>query len=199
MYLQVFKHDALILVDQLARLLMQKITALVPYLAMCFCDKLSGFLPTMRATLASVFDLLTLCQGLGGPAVIPGIIDKGSIREGRKMQQAQINAHFLLRNRQRVRRFAFAGEHRKPLPCLILDGTSFDLALKLAVELDLDGADFGEGDMLLREAIACLWIGKRIVAIAALEAWVAWFLSIGNTAEEALNALSSRCNTSWRT
>src|SRR5437868_5222210 len=102
------------------------------------------------------------------------------------MQQAQINAY----------RFAtfwqwlmchFTSKHHIPGIALTLDATGFDRSPELAMELHFDGADFRETHpMIGSKRVPTLRIAEAIIAVLALKAWVASFLTIGAPSEEGI-------------
>src|SRR5947209_9709132 len=103
------------------------------------------------------------------------VLDDASVRERRKVHQAQINAnHFLGWMRDQLL-LHLAGEHDEPLLSLTLDGTGFHLAywwvgfLALG-ELHFNRADFGETHpMILRQRKTRLGVGERVIAPVALK------------------------------
>ncbi len=100
------------------------------------------------------------------------VVDEGSIRQCRKVSYSQVYAYLAFYHWQGFRLFILTGEDNEPLACFVFDSTDFDLPFDGVMQLDFDAADLGQTDTaIMRERkSACLRIGKRVVAISALEA-----------------------------
>src|SRR5205823_3955618 len=83
-------------------------------------------------------------------------------------------------------KFILRRQDGEPLVTLSLDGTRFDFALDLSMELDLDVTNFGEVQSVPNDLIATLGIGEAMIAVAALEAGIARGFAILKTTEEGI-------------
>ena len=73
------------------------------------------------------------------------------------------------------------------LTCLILDGAGFNGAFQRAMQRDLDGANLREAQTaIMREAVAPLGIGERVVAVASVKPRIARRLTRPGAPEEGL-------------
>src|SRR5436309_3240759 len=125
-----------------------------------------------------------LCQFLFGLTVVAWVLYLPSIREGGKMQQAQVNAHRFRTSAARFL-FHFAGKYHVPVIAFSLDGASFDGSLDLSMQLYFDAAYLGETDsVIVCQGKACLWVGEAIIVASSLIARVAWGISTLATSKE---------------
>jgi len=81
-------------------------------------------------------------------AIVAGRLDKRPIGKRSKVGDTQVNAYLALYRWQGFWLLHLTGEHGVPLTCFVLDGTGFEGAFYRAMQLDLDGADFGEAHLL---------------------------------------------------
>src|SRR2546422_4855474 len=117
-------------------------------------------------------------------SVVAWMLDGFPIRQGCQMQHTQINPNIDVARREFGHGLYLTGEHDIPLPCFILDGAGFGLALQLAMHYTLDGANLGEDDMPVFETVATLGIGEAGVTVSPLEARIAWLFTVLHAPKE---------------
>src|SRR2546421_2425878 len=101
------------------------------------------------------------------------VLNRPSIRECGKVQQAQVNAYNLFRWMIDDFLLHFTGENDVPVLALAFDSTGFHPAFYIPMHLDLDSADFGETHpVVFGQRKARLWKRKAVIAPVALKARV---------------------------
>src|SRR5215472_12810403 len=76
------------------------------------------------------------------------------------------------------------GKDGVPLIPFPLHGTRLDGALHLSMHFDLEMTDLRETQAVPDDLIAALGVGEGVIAVATLEAGIAWGLTSAETAEE---------------
>lgn len=187
LYVQVFKRDELIFVDQLTRFLVSEIIASV---SLTLVSVLQGAnrLPPLRAAFGQ---FLFLAVQPGHIFCIPPhpslALNLVAVGEDGKCRQSQINTHNLIRWWHWLG-FDNTRETGVPVTDTITpDSQGFAHTFKWPMQLDFYITDFGEANTAVIEKSPVsflLWISERIVTMAGLEAWVSWFLAVLYAAEE---------------
>ena len=176
---QVFDTDHSEMVNDLSTVLMGEI---IPSELNAFMDPGNDF-AVLLALLCAYGKLGVLAldfgQGLFFLAEKAGVLDLFPSRKRREGFQADINAHLLTTCWQALG-FALDREAGIPLAgTALVDGERFDLACDGSMIDHLDAAHFGERQpIIMRDAEARLWEGKRVMAVLALETGIAWLLCV---------------------
>src|SRR5207245_1280661 len=114
------------------------------------------------------------------------VLNRGAIGKDCKRLDTQVNADGFERGMKDTGgiELIFTGKDGKPLVAFPFDGAGLDLALDLAVQLDLEVTNLGEVQAIPDEFIAPLWVGEAIIAVATFEPGVACLLAILDATEE---------------
>src|SRR5258708_2786908 len=192
---QFFKHNGLVLCDQLAGLFVVKVFPLITDRAVILPYSLRSFSPSLRSPLFTRQCLLQLLQLVFAVAQMARVLDSVAIGKRSKMQQAQINAYSFLCWMVDDLLLHLTSENDIPVIRFPFNGTRFHLThwrpgLSAFGELDFDGANFGETHpVIFGQRKTRLWEREGLIAPIAVKAGIAGRLSLSNTSEECLVCL----------
>src|SRR5712692_5426719 len=186
---KIFEHQHPIALDQLARLLMEKIAATMVHLAIQTRQLPFGALASMTVPLSPGDLLMRRLDLLFAGAIAAGVLNCGSIGEDGKGCDAQVKADGLfagMKGRRRVED-VLAGKDGKPLLSFSLHRAGFDGTDHLSMQFDFNLSNFGEMQPVPDDLIATLGISEAVVSLCIFEARVARSLAIAHTAKERLH------------
>jgi len=184
---QVFKHNDLIFVYQLAAQLMRKVA---PPIDDAPVNMLHHPLPLAILRCAPIaFREAALCfsQCLFILAKEAGVVDPCAVAESSKMPTAQVNAHYLVCGLKGLR-LKLHHEAGPPVAKgVTLDVQPLDFTLDGAVQLELHVANFGQVESAaIQEAETALRKSERLIPTPSLESRIPWFLSALAATKEVL-------------
>ena len=182
---QVLKSDDLVLVDQSPTQFVSEVFTAIADTGINVLDDALLLMILQRAFHALAQSVLRLGKRfliLAEEAWIGNVL---ASREGSKVNQAYVNADNLRRRWQRLW-LDDAREAGIPVAQSISpDGQRLDLALNRPVQLDLDGADLRDIELIIKSK-SRLWIGERIVTIMTTEPRIARSLSCLHAAKKGI-------------
>jgi hypothetical protein len=188
--LEVFKDNRLVTVDQVARLFVQKVLALVAHMTMAPAHLLRRFTASVAAALLVGKCLLSSGQLFLGCTQVARVLDGIGSGESGEVQQAQIDANGLVRVGQFGLCYDLTGKAHVPMLPLALDRGCLDGSLNRSVQLDLDAAQATDRETGAAELPAgCIGKGETVVVRPALIARVARRLPATDPAKEVVKRL----------
>src|SRR2546421_4035631 len=125
------------------------------------------------------------------------MVNKLAVGECSKVAHTQVNAHIFVTCGEGVRLADFTGENRVKVFSLTLDRQRFDRTSYVPVQVQFDRPDLAQFQIDSDDAFFGCWsgrsiqfpacpigIGKRVVTVASLEAWIAGLFAIVHTPKE---------------
>jgi hypothetical protein len=137
LHVQIFDGNHAVFVNQVPRLLVQKIAALIQDVSMSALEFAHSFAAAMTALLPARHLALCAAQPRLRIAVVTRILDFRTIGKDREAGQTEINPGCMRTGRQWLD-FAFDTEDGEPSTCLTFHRYGLDPAFNGTVQLDLD-------------------------------------------------------------
>ena len=167
---------------------MVEVQSLPSDLLVALGEQLHRFAAPLAALLVPCHPSLRSFQRLFCLAVVAWVLDEGAIRERQKRFQAHINTVRLLGEWQGLYRHIRTGEAGIPAIGFSADGGGLGRAFQGAMQANGDPAYLGQREdaPIQGDAIAVLWIGDAVVAVAPLETRIPRLLTSLDAPEEGL-------------
>jgi hypothetical protein len=158
---------------------------LVAHFAMGTRQGNGGTLSAVRTLLAAILDLAEEFDALEPFAVVPGVLNVLTRRQGGKVQDAQVQPHSRFSGWQRDFFWHLTGEGDVPVVDIAPDGDRFDGARERSMQLHLYLTYPRQVQAIpVQLPSSHVRIGKRVVAATPLETRVARLLAVPEASEE---------------
>lgn len=181
--IQIFDRNKSILINQLARFLVQKVAALIANVVVKTSQKQHSFATSIRSSLSTCYASLESSQFcLSGPIPVR-VFDLGSVAKRSERSESDVNSDHVRIERQRIG-FTLNTEQSEPATGFTLDSECLNLAIERSVELNPHVPDFREAQTVSNKCISDLAKRETVVTPSRLETWVSRPLTVFDASKE---------------
>lgn len=174
--IKVFDRYQSVVVRDLPRFCVMKISALISNVVVESCEQQHGLSSTVRVPLTArnaSLQASELCLCRAEPT---RVFDLSSVAQRCEVVNADVNTDHAGIERQRIR-FVFDGEQSKPTTGLVLDGEAFDRTFKLSMQPDTHVANLRQSQAFPDQPMSGSAVCDAVIAAHGAKPWISSLLS----------------------